>query len=118
MCHAGWSGPFCRDVDCDPRCGMHGQCKNGTCLCVTGWNGKHCTIDGCPKQCSEHGSCVASAEAADGGGGDDLNFGRSGGGSEWRCECRDGWEGEDCSHRMEKSCGDGVDNDNGKTILP
>ena len=27
-----------------PRCKLHGQCKNGTCLCVTGWNGRHCTI--------------------------------------------------------------------------
>ena len=26
------------------RCKLHGQCKNGTCLCVTGWNGRHCTI--------------------------------------------------------------------------
>ena len=31
------------------RCKLHGQCKNGTCLCVTGWNGRHCTIQ---VQCS------------------------------------------------------------------
>lgn len=39
------------------RCKLHGQCKNGTCLCVTGWNGRHCTIEGCPAQCSSNGEC-------------------------------------------------------------
>ena len=40
------------------RCELHGQCKNGTCLCVTGWNGRHCTIQGCPSMCSDHGRCT------------------------------------------------------------
>ena len=53
----GWSGDLCQNKECDARCTYHGQCKNGTCLCVRGWNGKHCTLEGCPSQCSGHGEC-------------------------------------------------------------
>ena len=73
---------------------MHGQCKNGTCLCVTGWNGKHCTLQGCPQQCSNHGTCKA-------------DFLR-----QWRCHCNKGWEGEACDVKLETRCDDGYDNDN------
>ena len=43
---------------------MHGQCKNGSCICQTGFNGKHCTLPACTpigvrqgSLCSGHGTC-------------------------------------------------------------
>ena len=99
MCDKGWSGARCEERACDDRCAMHGQCKNGTCLCVTGWNGLHCTLEGCPRQCSGHGSCKA-------------NFRR-----EWHCQCHDGWEGDACDVRLERNCRDGVDDDQGELLI-
>ena len=77
---------------------------------MTGWNGLHCTLEGCPGQCTGHGSCVAG-----GGGGFGLGDER-----EWSCECEGGWEGDDCSVRMESDCSDEVDNDAGTwfNLLP
>ena len=80
------------------RCEQHGQCKNGTCLCVTGWNGRHCTIEGCPNMCSNNGQCRTNFHG------------------EWRCECGAGWDGPDCSTRLETLCSDGQDNDGGEQI--
>ena len=46
---------------------MHGQCKNGSCICQTGFNGKHCSLPACTpvgvKQgslCSGHGTCEST----------------------------------------------------------
>lgn len=75
------------------RCNEHGQCKNGSCLCVAGWNGKHCTLEGCPRECSKRGQC------------------RSAEGAGWSCRCDKGWEGADCSVPLELECDDGKDND-------
>ena len=77
------------------RCEGHGQCKNGTCVCMTGWNGRHCTLPGCPSACSAHGTCVLKR-------------------GDWSCQCEANWEGLDCSIRLETECRDGVDNDRGK----
>lgn len=98
VCDEGWTGSRCENQACDPRCSLHGQCKNGTCLCVTGWNGKHCTLEGCPDECSSprQGVCRANFRG------------------EWSCDCKDGWEGDDCSVRLESYCDDGADNDQGK----
>ena len=97
------------------RCKLHGQCKNGTCLCVTGWNGRHCTIEGCPAQCSSNGECRSNFH------GKKINirymqgifmaFACSG---DWRCVCKSGWDGSDCSTLLETDCNDGIDNDGGK----
>ena len=78
------------------RCEQHGQCKNGTCLCVTGWNGRHCTLEGCPDMCSNNGQCRTNFHGA------------------WRCECAPGWDGENCATRLETACSDGQDNDGGR----
>ena len=84
-------------LDCELNsCNEHGQCKNGSCLCVTGWNGKHCTFEGCPQECSKHGSCKSTS--TDG---------------QWSCRCDKGWEGIDCSIPLELQCDDGLDNDKG-----
>ena len=96
VCETGWRGHRCEEQDCDPRCSLHGQCKNGTCLCVAGWNGLHCTLEGCPRGCSNHGSCKADFRG------------------EWSCHCHQGWEGPDCSVRLETRCSDGYDDDQGK----
>lgn len=77
------------------RCNEHGQCKNGTCLCVTGWNGKHCTMEGCPSSCSGHGQCRVNTDG------------------QWECKCNDSWDGRDCSVALEQNCNDGRDNDKG-----
>ena len=34
---------------------------------------------------------------------------------EWSCHCHQGWEGPDCSVRLETRCNDGYDDDQGKT---
>ena len=94
------------DILC--RCELHGQCKNGTCLCVTGWNGRHCTIQGCPRMCSDHGRCTTGHFSLPGAGA--LS-------GDWRCECDLGWDGADCATRLETQCGDGVDNDGGEIII-
>ena len=99
VCEAGWRGPRCGEKDCDARCSFHGQCKNGTCLCVAGWNGLHCTLEGCPNGCSNHGSCKANFRG------------------EWSCHCHPGWEGPDCSVRLETRCNDGYDDDQGNFSL-
>ena len=36
---------------------------------------------------------------------------------EWRCECSAGWDGPDCSTRLETLCSDGQDNDGGLIII-
>ena len=98
MCDPGWRGATCSERTCDARCAMHGQCKNGTCLCVTGWNGRHCTLEGCPSQCSGHGQCKIADESS----------------KEWACQCERGWEGPGCDVGVETECGDGYDNDQGE----
>ena len=98
VCEAGWRGHRCEEQDCDARCSLHGQCKNGTCLCVAGWNGLHCTLEGCPRGCSGHGGCKANFRG------------------EWKCHCHEGWEGPDCSVRLETRCDDGYDDDQGTLI--
>ncbi len=100
MCEPGWTGARCAERRCDPRCAAHGQCKDGACLCVAGWNGRHCTLEGCPAGCSApNGMCKAGLQG------------------EWRCECRDGWEGEACDVRTEGDCSDARDNDGGEKQL-
>ena len=110
------------------RCELHGQCKNGTCLCVTGWNGRHCTIQGCPSMCSDHGRCTTGHFSLPGAGAltgkyslwsyslfllrSLLNV--THGAGDWRCECELGWDGADCATRLETQCGDGLDNDGGE----
>lgn len=77
------------------RCEEHGQCKNGTCICMTGWNGRHCTLAGCPADCSGNGACVMEND-------------------EWVCRCESTWEGLDCSVKLETICDDKKDNDKGQ----
>ena len=36
---------------------------------------------------------------------------------DWSCACSSGWDGEDCSTRLETNCGDGVDNDGGELFF-
>ena len=36
---------------------------------------------------------------------------------DWRCQCNTGWDGDDCSTRLETNCNDGLDNDGGKTSI-
>ena len=36
---------------------------------------------------------------------------------DWRCLCSAGWDGDDCSTRLETNCADGVDNDGGAFLL-
>ena len=111
VCSEGWTGLRCESQDCDPRCNLHGQCKNGTCLCVPGWNGKHCTLEGCPNECrssskpgaSRHGECKRT-----------VSFSANSDGDWWACQCNEGWEGDDCSVKLETYCDDGYDNDQGK----
>ena len=36
---------------------------------------------------------------------------------DWRCLCSAGWDGDDCSTRLETNCADGVDNDGGAFLV-
>ena len=53
------------------------------------------SIDGCHNDCHGHGVCQQYQNG-------------------WRCGCRDGWKGQDCSTAMEIQCDDKNDNDDGK----
>ncbi|KAK7495277.1 hypothetical protein BaRGS_00013459 [Batillaria attramentaria] len=92
VCDQGWTGALCDQLQCDHRCHTHGFCSNGSCVCDKGWNGKHCTINGCPEDCNDHGECRRYKDT-------------------WRCDCLDGWKGNDCNLAQETKCTDRVDND-------
>ena len=84
---------------CDPRCSLHGTCHDGQCQCHQGWHGTFCTLDGCPNACHGHGECVHQHHQATQ--------------APWSCQCSSGWTGSDCSIKLEESCDDDVDNDEG-----
>ena len=96
-CAAGWTGEDCSTKLCDPRCSLHGACVDGECVCQPGWSGTHCTLDDCPGACSGHGQCGQQGER-------------------WGCHCQPSWTGLDCSIQLERSCSDGLDNDDGEDI--
>lgn len=52
-------------------------------------------LAGCENGCSGKGQCT-------------LEDG------EYRCDCKEGWAGSDCSIALELNCKDNIDNDNGK----
>ena len=54
---------------------------------------------GCAGDCNGNGECTV------------------GDGHEWRCECHEGFEGDDCEYETEADCSDDVDNDGGAIIL-
>ena len=86
---------------CDVRCFQHGKCDdNQQCHCSPGWNGRLCTIPGCPNYCHQNGECLLAPR--------NTIFSST---KEWRCVCRKGWEGDDCSYQTELQCDDGLDND-------
>lgn len=53
--------------------------------------------EGCPGLCNGNGRCTL-----------DMNG--------WRCVCQLGWRGAGCATSMETACGDGKDNDGGRTV--
>lgn len=56
-------------------------------------------LAGCANGCSGKGQCT-------------LEDG------EYRCDCKEGWAGSDCSIALELNCKDNIDNDNGKFSNP
>ena len=100
QCHEGWEGVGCQRRSCDPRCDHHGTCDDGTCVCDQGWQGTHCTLDGCPDACSGHGQCLKSSSV-------DIS-------QLWTCRCDNGWTGGNCNIKLESTCNDGVDDDEGR----
>lgn len=55
-----------------------------------------CLAEGCPGLCNGNGRCTL-----------DMNG--------WHCVCQLGWRGAGCDTSMETACGDGKDNDGGRT---
>lgn len=55
-------------------------------------------LAGCANGCSGKGQCT-------------LEDG------EYRCDCKEGWAGSDCSIALELNCKDNIDNDNGKFLV-
>lgn len=53
---------------------------------------------GCDNSCSNHGNCVLANNM-------------------YSCVCNEGWEGANCSVRLEMDCNDEIDNDLGMIIL-
>ncbi|XP_030564001.1 attractin-like protein 1 [Drosophila novamexicana] len=63
----------------DVECSGHGTCSDGDCLCDPMYRGEACNVAACPNNCSEargYGICKIEQE---------------------RCECNDGYGGDDCS---------------------
>jgi hypothetical protein len=46
-----------------------------------------------------------------------VSFSANSDGDWWACQCNEGWEGEDCSVKLESYCDDGYDNDKGRKKL-
>ena len=123
-CSPGFKGIHCEHEDCqDPSCSSHGVCFGTQCICDSGWKGDNCSIlsvapkvERCPSSCSgpDHGECVnvppsASPYKPNPSSVHDKAL--------WKCSCKPGWTGVDCSEAETKqpteiNCSDGIDNDN------
>nr|XP_031840166.1 sushi, von Willebrand factor type A, EGF and pentraxin domain-containing protein 1-like isoform X1 [Nomia melanderi] len=95
-CHGGFEGEFCEILvdHCDPPPCMEGStCRtvNETwqCICRPGFLGRHCNLLPCDwLPCHENSYCINIREE---------NATRT----SHRCECNDGYTGEDCSTRVD-----------------
>jgi len=99
-CHTGYSGPHC---ECPHNCGPNGECNpdKKICDCDAGWTGPSCNTPAaptaptnspppgsiapttpsiCPNNCNDHGKCNETTAI---------------------CVCDDGWDGEDCSTKID-----------------
>ena len=59
---------------CDKKCGEHGHCAGGACVCAAGWAGDTCSVATCDARCGQHGMC-----------------------SNGTCLCTNGWNGRHCT---------------------
>lgn len=103
-CARGWMSVDCsvRDDHCPVSCGQHGRCSKGQCVCEAGWRGPYCATDDaltreaamqslqswrvhmahCPGNCTGLGAVACLAGT---------------------CYCADGFQGPDCTSRIEKA---------------
>lgn len=105
-CFEGWGGDFCDVPICHNDCSGRGFCEvPGQCKCYAGFSGPECEIVKCPKDCGGHGVCSATAAHAAMASVKtllinahyDLGLNTTVDNMPHpRCECFDGWTGEDC----------------------
>lgn len=113
-CKPGFFGDNCSPDNCESDCNGHGECLNHlsgrpTCHCHDGWDGYLCDEMICDpehtgKNCEEricHSNCTGPDHGTCG--------------SDFTCECKEGWTGPGCSLRTCKNdcsghgqCDDGV----------
>lgn len=101
-CKEGFAGENCSiDLCAAARCGDHGTCaakylgsslpvtSDKACICDLGWTGNLCQFNPClddNRSCSNHGVCAAD------------------GPSKTKCECDNGYSGENCEISCEGVC--------------
>lgn len=83
QCYPGWMREACDvrtcPIDDEGRmCHGNGICHEGTCYCAGNFLPPDCSHKACPNDCSGHGICQR----------------------EGKCDCDNGWEGEDCGDQQ------------------
>jgi len=78
-------------------------CNNGTCECRDWWTGTLCEEPTCKKGCNNNGKCILPAMEPKNTAGsfkEQLATLPNSHQDRARCECNQGWGGEDCSERL------------------
>ena len=113
---------------CDKKCGEHGHCAGGACVCAAGWAGDTCSVATCDARCGQHGMCSnGTCLCTNGWNGRHCTLEGCPGNcnghgtcsmpnyrQQWECLCESGWYGAGCQIRLEQRCDDKLDNDEGE----
>jgi len=88
--------PWCEKKQCASSCNNNGLCSDGLCVCFANYTGSLCDTLQCPYNCSYdtgNGHCIYQADGV----------------TPDKCECTDGWTGDDCKTTKTKPCNENTD---------